>query len=171
MSVGDVFKGIAKGLAAVAPGIATALGTPLAGAAITEVEKALGVSPGTMTTEQAVVAAVASATPEQMLALRQADQQFTKQLLELDASDRADARKRETALKDSTPRVLAYLIIGAFIGMAYAVLFRKTAIDSALAGTVIGYLSAKAELVASYYFGSSSGSDAKTAIIADLQKK
>ena len=63
--------------------------------------------------------------------------------------------------------MLAYTIIFAFVAMAFSVLFGTMTAESTLAGAVIGYLSAKAEQVVAYYFGSSAGSAAKTAILAD----
>ena len=48
----------------------------------------------------------------------------------------------------------------------FSVLFGEITAESAIAGTVIGYLSAKAEQVTAYYFGSSAGSKAKTDLMA-----
>lgn len=123
-----------------------------------------------------VLAQLAS-TAEGALKLKDAEYSFqqtmtklgydhVEKLEELADSDRANARGREEKLGDKTPRNLAYLIVGAFVAMVLCVLFKRTAIDSVLAGTVIGYLSAKAELVASYYFGSSRSSDRKTELLA-----
>ena len=69
-------------------------------------------------------------------------------------------------VQDRTPRVLAYLVVGAFIGVIIGVLSGWGKADSVLAGTLIGYLSAKAEQVIAYYFGSSSGSAEKTRLLA-----
>ena len=43
-------------------------------------------------------------------------------------------------------------------------------VDSVLAGTLVGYLSAKAEQVLAYYFGSTKGSADKTALLADATR-
>lgn len=85
---------------------------------------------------------------------------------EIAAADRDSARGREKEVKDNTPRNLAYLIVAAFIGMCYAVLFDTAKVDSVLAGTIIGYLSAKTEQAFSYYFGTTSGSKQKTELLA-----
>lgn len=82
------------------------------------------------------------------------------------AGDRDSARKREISVRDNTPRVLAYLLIGGFLGMAFAVLFGQVRADTVLAGTVIGYLSAKAEQIVAYYFGSTAGSAKKSELLA-----
>lgn len=159
----------------VAPWIATALTGPLGGMAVGALADAFGLSDKT---EDAIKQAISGATPEQMLALKQADQNFAARMQELGfqniqalekiaADDRDSARKREMTVQDYTPRILAYLIVGGFLGMAYGVLFKQMSADSVLAGTIIGYLSAKAEQVAAYYFGSTAGSKQKTELLAN----
>lgn len=161
-------------IATVAPWIGTALSGPLGGMAISAVGDALGLSDKT---EATIKAALSGATPEQMLALKLADQAFAvkmqelgfeneQKIAELSMQDRDSARKREMAVQDWTPRILAYLLIGSFIGVIIGVLGGWGKADSVLAGTLIGYLSAKAEQVVAYYFGSSSGSDKKTELMA-----
>lgn len=159
----------------VAPTIATALGGPLAGMATKAIAGALGLSEDT--DDDAVATAVANATPDQLLALKQADQTFAVRMRELDidleriaAGDRDSARKRETATGDWTPKVLAFVIIGGFFAVVAYVLGKglndMDAAAAAFAGTLVGYVSAKAEQVVSYYFGSSSGSDKKNLLLA-----
>lgn len=161
-------------ISTVAPWIGTALGGPLGGAAVGAVADALGLSDKT---EASIKAALSGVTPEQMLAIKTADQQFALRMQELGyadieklaalaAGDRDSARKREMTVLDWTPRILAYLVICSFIGVIIGVLSGWGKADSVLAGTLIGYLSAKAEQVIAYYFGSSSGSDRKTDIMA-----
>jgi len=163
----------------VAPWLGTALGGPLGGMAVSAIGDAFGLSEKT---EATIKAALSGATPEQMLALKTADQTFAlrmqelgfaneQKLAELAMQDRDSARKREASVQDWTPRVLAYLIVVAFISVTVAVLGGWGKVDSVMAGTLIGYISAKCEQVVAYYFGSSSGSDRKTAIIAEAQKK
>lgn len=65
---------------AVAPWIGTALGGPLGGMAVAAVADALGLSEKT---EAAIQQAISGATPEQMLAIKQADQQFAARMQEL----------------------------------------------------------------------------------------
>lgn len=84
---------------------------------------------------------------------------------ELAAADRANARSREIQTGDKTARNLAYLILGAFVAMVLATLFGYSKVDSALAGALIGYLSAKAEQVVAFYYGSSAGSKAKDELL------
>lgn len=158
----------------VAPWIATALTGPLGGMAVTAAADALGLSDKT---EFALKQALSGVTPEQMLALKNADQAFQLRMQELGFAhiqsleqiafqDRDSARKRESTVGDKTNRNLAYTIIAAFIAMAIGTLMGWAKADSVLAGTIIGYLSAKAEQVLSYYFGSTSGSAEKSRLLA-----
>lgn len=84
----------------------------------------------------------------------------------IDMEDRNSARGRESVVKDNTNKVLAYSVVGSFITIVGATLAGWTQVDSVLAGTLIGYLSAKAEQVIAYYFGSSSGSKEKTELLS-----
>ena len=115
-------------------------------------------------------------------AREKAAQQMTGLLLEekrIDAADRDSARKREMEVKDATPARLAFLIVGAFIAVAVFVvahpyIWPGTKLEPemlGMVGAVIGYLSAKAEQVASYYFGSSAGSQAKDLTIGKMAGK
>lgn len=168
---------VKKIIGTAAPWLATALGGPLAGQAVSAIASAMGLKSDAKIDDIQKALAAGQLTGDQLVAMKQAELQFqqamtqagfqqVKDLESIAEQDRDSARKREMTVQDWTPRVLAYLIVGGFMAMAYAVLFRKTAVDSALAGTVIGYLSAKAEQVASYYFGSSQGSDRKTELLA-----
>lgn len=161
-------------VATIAPTIGAAIGGPLGGLAGQALASVLGVDP---TDEKALVKAVQSMTPEQALALKQAEIDFQKRMAELDVDlaringdDRNSARQREMTLKDHVPSVLAYSILGAFIAMVGVTLLGYAKADSALAGTLIGYLSAKSEQVLSYYFGSSAGSREKTKLLGGLNK-
>lgn len=155
-----------KILSAVAPTIATALGGPLAGAATAQILAKFGGDP------QATEAALASASPETLVQLKQLDLEFQKFLAQNDidlekihAGDRANAREREIRMGDWTTRILAYTVIGSFCALVFSVLFGQVQAESTIAGAVIGYLSAKAEQVIAYYFGSSQGSKQKTDLL------
>lgn len=163
--------------ATVAPTIATALGGPLAGVAVSAIsEQLLGRPDGT---EAEVATALRVGGSDALLKLKDAEQAFTLKLKELDIdlerlhqADRANARQREAATGDVwTPRVLAGVIVGGFLTMVYMVLSGyveglRDPLVAGMVGTLIGYVSAKADQVVSYYFGSSAGSAAKTDILA-----
>ena len=151
----------------VAPALATALGGPLAGLGVAAIGKALGLGDGAG--EEDVAAAMLKASPEQLLAVKRAELEFTARMKELDVAriavaDRQSARRRESSTGDSwTPRLLAAVTLGAFIACIWMVFeARLTGMDAAqiaLIGGVVGYASAKADTVIAYYFGSSKGSD------------
>lgn len=164
-------------LSTVAPWIATAITGPLGGMAVGAAADALGLSEKT---QSALKTALAGVSPEQMMALKSADQQFQikmqelgfshlEKLEELAAQDRASARDREAKVGDHTNRNLAYAVLLAFIAMATVTLMGWAKAESVLAGTIIGYLSAKAEQVLSYYFGSTAGSAKKSELLAQAQ--
>lgn len=94
-----------------------------------------------------------------------------EKLAQTAAEDRASARGREIQVRDWMPRILSSGIVSGFLVATFLVLGGHAKADSVMAGTLIGYLSAKCELVLAYYFGSSAGSDAKTAIMAENMKK
>jgi hypothetical protein len=151
----------------VAPVLATALGGPLAGVAV----KAIAAGLGKPEAKEAEVAEIlAGGDPQMLVKLREIDRQFEKEMSALGidlekiaAEDRANARAREVSLGgDWTVRILAYTIIGSFCALVFSVLFGQVTAESTIAGAVIGYLSAKAEQVTAYYFGSSVGSKLKT---------
>lgn len=173
----------------IAPWIAGTLGTPVAGVAVKALCDVLGLSPDKASPDN-VTAALAGATPEQLLALKGADQkhqEFMAQLgfshieslQEIAANDRSNARNREIQVKDRTPAHLAYIIIGGFFGVAIAQLVALMGWPDEAAkippqgwviiGNISGYLAAEAKAAASYYFGSSSGSDEKTRLLAKAQ--
>jgi hypothetical protein len=158
-----------------APTVATALAGPLGGAAVAALGSIFGLSDATQEQVKQVISS-GQMTPEQVSEIRKLEMQYQQdekergfRYAELVVTDRQGAREREMAVKDSTPRNLAYLIVAAFIGMCFAVLYDTARVDSVLAGTIIGYLSAKAEQVASYYFGSSAGSQQKTDLLAKAE--
>lgn len=165
----------------VAPSLATALGGPLAGVAVkTIADKILGKPDAT---EQEVESAILGADPQTLIRLKELDLEFKKmmtdagiKLEEIASADRNSARQREVAAHDSwTPRILATVVIGGFLWCVYAVMSGyikelKDPMIATLVGTMIGYTSAKADQVVSYYFGSSASSKAKDETISTIAK-
>lgn len=152
----------------IAPTIATALGGPLGGLAYEAVSKALGVSSedaksildsGKLTSDQIAQVKVAE------IELQKTQQTLGLNFEQLAVQDRSSAREMQTATKSFLVPSLALTIVGAFIAMVGGTLLGYSHIDSAMAGTLIGYLSAKAEQVVSFYFGSSAGSQQKDQLI------
>lgn len=165
------------GLKKLAPTLITTLGGPLAGLAVEAASAALGWNDATK--EQVIEKLGAgSLSGAEIVALKQAEQALVLRLKELDirfeeldVQDRQGARDREAKVGGVMTPALAALVVGAFVGVVFMTLFGSVTVDGVLAGTLIGYLSAKAEQVMSYYFGSSRGSDVKTLMIDKMQKR
>lgn len=170
----------------IAPWLAGTLGTPVAGVAVKAICDLFGLNSGTATPEN-VTAALAGATPDQLIALKQADikhQEFMAQigydhldkLVDAEVKDRDSARNREIQVKDRTPAHLAYMIIGGFFGVATAQLVALMGWPDVAAkippqgwviiGNISGYLAAEAKAAAAYYFGTTQDSGRKTELLA-----
>lgn len=166
-------------VARLAPSIAAGLGGPLAGTAVAALEGALGVSTDGSTTDkqQALAAAISGATPDQLLALKKADQDYQAKMTELGfdnaqdmeklaSGDRDSARKREMDVKDKTPRNLAYLITSGFFGvLAFLMLSKVPAESRDILNIMLGSLGTAWVAAVTYYFGSSAGSAEKTTLL------
>lgn len=178
----DFWGDLGDGVAAIAPTIASAFGGPLAGLAVTTLEKALGFAPGASRTDDPkgfeAKLQGALATPEQVLALRQADLAFKQfcldnelQLVRADNADRDSARRRQVELHDYTPTVLAMLVTLGFFGLLCLLAFHEAPVGNRdILNIMVGSLGAAWVAVVSYYFGSSAGSRVKDGSIAALAK-
>ena len=139
-------------------------------------------------TDADVEKALATANPEQYVALRQLEEETKRQaveaklhLAELEVEeekvhqrDRDSARKREMEVKDKTPSILAYVMCGGALGLTAWVTIKGAPEDQAaslLIGSLIGYSWSSVQTVISYYFGSSTGSKAKTEAMGEALKK
>lgn len=177
MSSWTKFRDSTLGLVgAVAPTIAKTLVGPLAGAAVAALSKAVLGKDGGSVSE--IEAALHSATPEVLAAIRKADQDFESEmgrqgidLARINAGDRDSARNREISTHDSwTPRVLAAIVVlSVLTGEGYAMTHVVPTGAEMLVGRVLGTLDAALMCVLYYYFGSSAGSSAKNQIIGSAK--
>ncbi len=151
-------------IGAVAPTLGSALAGPMGGMAGDVVAKVLGCE----NTPKALEKAVQSATPEQMLELKQAEQAFELQMKELEVdvfaletADIQDARTRFS--KDWTTRVMGIATLGGFLAYIFMVTLQPPEQNSeALINLVLGYLGGLASAVISFYFGASNkGNDSE----------
>lgn len=159
----------------VAPWLASAVTGPFGGMAVSAIADALGLSDKT---EAAVKAALSGTTPEQMLALKQADNDFSIKMKELGfknehdmeqlaVNDRDSARKREMTVQDKTPRNLAYAITTGFFGILVGLMFVKMPNgNKEILYVMLGSLGTAWAGVTAYYFGSTRGSQVKTDLLA-----
>lgn len=166
----------------IAPILGTAIGGPLGGAAVDLIGNVFGLSDKT---EESIKAAITRATPEQLLALKQAESEFKLKVMELnqkaveagyintqvmyktEVEDRSSARQREVQTGDVwTPRILAGIVlIATFICEGWVLTHAIPPGSEMLVGRVLGTMDAALLAVLYYYFGSSSGSAAKNNLI------
>ncbi|MAW81073.1 MAG: hypothetical protein CMI63_12620 [Parvularcula sp.] len=163
---------IKRAIARTAPSLARALGGPLAGAAVEQLSRAI--FGDAAVDEEALADALAAATPEQLLAIKKAEQDFQLALrragieeLRIDAADRASARERQIKMNDWTPSVLgAFVILGFFAVLGFMVAKKLPAGAETEFSIMLGALATMTAAVVNYFFGSSAGSREKTRLIA-----
>jgi hypothetical protein len=171
----DFLKTIAPWLGAAATG-----GIPaLAGMAVSKIAEVMGLD-GSPTAES-VMNALKGATPEQMLMLKKADQDFEAKMKELgfkhietlakiDADDRNSARQREMTVRDGMPAILGLLITFGFFGiLAWMLAYGIPPNGGEALLIMLGSLGTAWISVVAYYFGSSSSSQKKTDLLAKAQ--
>jgi len=172
----DLLKQFGPLLGQVAPTIATALGGPLAGVAIKTLSSALfGHEDGT---EEQVSEAMATATPDQLAAIKKIDADFKVQMKSLDidleriaAGDRDSARQMNIANKDWTPKALAFCITFGFFGaLVWILVFGIPKTGTEVLLMMLGSLSTSWTGVVQFYYGSSAGSKAKNDLLAAKDK-
>lgn len=164
-------------LQTVAPLIATALGSPLAGGAVAVLSNLLlGKATGS---QEEVLKAISQATPDIWLKIKKAEQQFQLDMAKLgldkdklDEMRIQDARQREVDMakagkRDLTTPILCFCFTIAFFGMMILMFFFPVQPTmKEVANNFVGSLITAELMILSYYFGSSSGSREKDAIIA-----
>ena len=173
MSILDQFGPL---LGQIAPTIATALGGPLAGIAVKTLSAVmLGHENGS---EDDVKAAMTSASPDQLVALKKIDAEFKAHMKELDidleriaAGDRDSARQMQRETKDWVPKLLAIVITIGFFGILVWMLVMgmpQTGTEALL--MMLGALGTAWTGVVNFYYGSSAGSKAKNDLLAAKDK-
>jgi hypothetical protein len=158
------------------------LGGPFAVMGAALVGKALGVDKVDPTPE-AISAAIAGATPEQMIALKQVELDADAKLKEMGFAnaqavekmiddDIANARAMHISNpKDFTPEILAGAItIGFFATLWVVFIHGINPATHDLAMTMVGILGTAWVSVVTFYFGSSKGSANKDQILGDIAK-
>lgn len=175
------WKDIAGVVGKVAPLAGTLIGGP-AGAAIGGLVAA---ALGTDNTPDAIHAAIAT-DPQAALKLAQwegdntvklqqmvyahADNELAAQTaaIQSDVEDRKSARLREVDAKDTaTPSALAFLVTAGFFGtLGFLLVEGKPVMGGDALLVMLGALGGAWASIIAYYFGSSSGSDRKTELLA-----
>lgn len=176
MTLGDKALQVLK---TVAPILATAVGGPLGPLAGAAVSAVLGTKPGDAA---ATSAALLTATPDQLLALKKADDDFQAQMKQLQVTedqlayqDVASARARQVSIKDWTPAVLAYGVTLGFFGVLGYVMHYGVKIGQGQGGEAVlillGSLGTAWTAVVGYYFGSSVGARQSAETLGEIAKQ
>lgn len=162
-------------LKVVCPWIGTAIGGPLGGLAVEAVSKVLSLSDKTT---DAVKSAISGATPEQMLALQKADQDFKVQMQALGfkneadleaiaAGDRDSARKMQMASPSWIPAALSIIVTSGYFVVLIGMMTKYLSVtDSQVGLMMLGSLTTAWAGVLAYWMGTTRDSNNKTNLIA-----
>ena len=151
----------------IAPTIATCLGGPLAGLAVTAISKALGVD------EDKVQDTIneGKLNADQIVAIKQAEIELEKSAQELGLNfeqlavqDRASARDLQKETKSIVPPVLSVLVTIGFFGILIGLMSGRIVTSDALM-LMLGSLGTAWTGIIAFYFGSSASSQAKDQMI------
>lgn len=162
-------------LKSAAPMLSAAIGGPFGAMAAKLAVEALG-DPSSKPEDLPTL--MASARPEQIAALKQAEMDFKARMTELGynneqklaalvVEDRKSAREMQTSTRSRIPGVLAVLVVLAW-GLVQWFLLTHVVDPSMreLVARVLGTLDGALMVVLSFYFGSSHGSQQKTELMA-----
>lgn len=164
-----------KLIATVAPWIGTALGGPLGGMAVEAAANALGLSDKTT---DSVKQALSGVTPEQMLALKNADQEFALQMQAIGfknvadmeaiaAGDRADARHLQIEKPSYVPAMLTCFVVSAFtVTLLLLLRFNVPDTNRDIVVYMIGQLSGGFTSALAFWLGTTRASERKTELMA-----
>ena len=176
-------------LETLAPTLASMIGTPVAGVAVSALETAFGLQPGAGIDAVTKVVQSGNMTPEIIAAVRAADQKHLELMgqqgidlvkikddynaaLDKNAVDDTDsARRREMAVRDGVPRNIAYALTFGFfmllVGLFYVPIpeANKATVYTLVGGYITVWLASM-----QYYFGHSASGGLKDATIADIAK-
>jgi len=168
-----------KTLQAVAPTLATALGGPLAGAAVSALGSIFGMSNATADSIGKIIAD-GQLTPDHLAELRKLELEYQNnerergfKYAELSFRDRDSARTANVS--GGTQKMLFWMslvLLALTLGTEVAVLFLgypdKT--PEIIVGRVLGLMDAVAMLVLSYWYGTTNGSALKSELLASAPR-
>jgi len=153
----------------IAPTIATALGGPLAGMAVSAISKAIGVD------EEKVGDLIANnkLTADQIAQVKLAEIELQKQAQELglnfeklEVEDRKSARDMQSATRSMMPPLLAGAVTVGFFSIMVMMFFNNIDANNPAILMMLGSLGTAWTGIIAYYFGSSAGSQAKTDLLS-----
>jgi hypothetical protein len=153
----------------IAPTIATAMGGPLAGMAVSAISKAIGVDEdkvsdlikdNKLTADQIAQVKIAE------IELQKQAQELGLNFAKLEVDDRKSAREMQATTRSIVPPVLAGLVTLGFFGILIMMLLGKVDSNNPAILMMLGSLGTAWTGIIAYYFGSSAGSQAKTDLLS-----
>jgi hypothetical protein len=152
----------------IAPTIATAMGGPLAGMAVSAISKAIGVDEdkvsdlikdNKLTADQIAQVKIAE------IELQKQAQELGLNFAKLEVDDRKSARDMQVATRSWIPPLLAAAVTMGFFGILSMMLLGKVDSNNPAILMMLGSLGTAWTGIIAYYFGSSAGSQAKTEML------
>ena len=173
----DLLKTFGPLIGSVAPTLATALGGPLAGLATKALSDALLGHPDG--NDNDIAAALSTATPDQLAAVKKIDADFKVQMKTLDidlqriaVDDRKSARDMQTTTRDWIPRVLAIGVTLGFFGiLVYMLIYGLPTTGSEALLLLLGALQTAWMGIMAFYFGASSSDTTKDSMLYNSTPK
>lgn len=158
-------------LKTIAPTIATALGGPLAGMAVSAISKAIGCDPD----EVQDIISSGKLTAEQVASIQLAELELKKQaqsmnldFAKLTAEDKKSAREMQIATRSWIPPIMALGVTCGFFGILFGLMYGQIQ-HAPQIDIMLGSLGTAWTGIISFYFGSSAGSQAKTELLSKAE--
>jgi hypothetical protein len=170
-------------VARLAPTIASVIGGPLAGGAVTALESVFGIDANKdaslATRQDALAAALSGATPEQLASVRKADQDYAARMAEagfknietlagLTVQDTISARDMLVSTKSWVPAALTAALTVGFFGMLSMLMFVNVPdANKAIVYAFTGTLGTAWLAAVHFWFGETMSSKSKDDVIAN----
>jgi hypothetical protein len=153
----------------IAPTIATALGGPLAGMAVSAISKAVGVEPDQvqdMITNNKMSAEQIAQVKLAEVELQKQAQELGLNFAKLEVEDRKSAREMQATTRSLMPPILAGAVTVGFFAIMTLMFLNKVDSNNPAILMMLGSLGTAWTGIIAYYFGSSAGSQAKTDLLS-----
>jgi len=159
-------------LKTMAPTVATALGGPLAGAAVTAIGSIFGMSKPTVDTIGKMFAD-GMITPDHLAEIRKLEMDYQNQEKErgfkyadLEVKDRDSARAMQVSVHSKMPALLTIMVTAGFFGILSLLFFHPELKGNEIVMMMVGQLSAVWAGCVAFYTGTTYGSGSKNALLA-----
>ena len=151
-------------LTQIAPTIATCLGGPLAGLAVTALSKLFGVAPDqvqSMINDNKLSADQIAAVQQEEIKFKEQTQALGLNFEQLAVEDRKSARDMQTTTQSLIPPILSVLVTAGFFGILAYLMVTPADTSNTPLMIMLGSLGTAWTGIIAFYFGSSAGSRAK----------